>query len=100
MPFLTQSYRRHRATLSPEILQGFFLHFKAENNILKTSACIHETDDNRNCEKNGPHCAFGHGHDDLRAPIFDASVGGSGEVEIMERLPNTSEDKVTFMTSS
>ena len=68
---------------------------EVENNVLKTSACIHETDDNRNCEKNGPHCAFGHGHDDLRAPIFDASVGGSGEVEIMERLPNTSEDKVT-----
>jgi len=61
----------------------------------KTSACIHETDDNRNCEKNGPHCAFGHGHDDLRAPIFDASLatGEHGEREIMERLPSTSEDK-------
>ena len=63
----------------------------------QTSACIHETDDNRNCEKNGPHCAFGHGHDDLRAPIFDASAGGGanlGEVEIEERLPKNTEDKV------
>lgn len=53
----------------------------------KTSACIHETDDNRNCEKNGPHCAFGHGHDDLRAPIFDASAGNAtSATEIHERL--------------
>lgn len=41
----------------------------------KTAACIHETDENGHCEKNGPHCAFGHGADDLRSPTFDASCG-------------------------
>ena len=60
----------------------------------QTSACIHETDDNRNCEKNGPHCAFGHGHDDLRAPIFDASAGNAtSATEIHERL-NPDDNKV------
>ena len=63
---------------------------------LQTSACIHETDDNRNCEKNGPHCAFGHGHDDLRAPIFDATCGPeAADNEIHARL-NPDDNKVIF----
>lgn len=54
----------------------------------KTAACIHETDENGHCEKNGPHCAFGHGADDLRSPTFDASCGieVSSKGELQEKL--------------
>ncbi|CAG5098525.1 Oidioi.mRNA.OKI2018_I69.XSR.g15748.t1.cds [Oikopleura dioica] len=54
----------------------------------KTAACIHETDENGHCEKNGPHCAFGHGADDLRSPTFDASCGieVSSKGDLQEKL--------------
>jgi len=37
----------------------------------KTGTCIHETESRGNCVKNGPHCAFAHGSDDLRPPVYD-----------------------------
>lgn len=37
----------------------------------KTGTCIHETDSRGNCVKNGPHCAFAHGSNDLRPPVYD-----------------------------
>ncbi|MBN3306316.1 UNK protein, partial [Amia calva] len=37
----------------------------------KTGTCIHETDAKGHCSKNGPHCAFAHGPQDLRAPVYD-----------------------------
>uniref|UniRef100_H2YS29 C3H1-type domain-containing protein n=1 Tax=Ciona savignyi TaxID=51511 RepID=H2YS29_CIOSA len=37
----------------------------------KTGTCIHETDSRGNCVKNGPHCAFAHGAQDLRPPVYD-----------------------------
>lgn len=37
----------------------------------KTGVCVHETDARGLCVKNGAHCAFAHGADDLRIPVFD-----------------------------
>jgi len=38
----------------------------------KTAPCVHETDSRGHCVKNGVHCAFSHGVNDLRPPVFDA----------------------------
>lgn len=32
---------------------------------------MHETDSKGHCMKNGPHCPFAHGAQDLRAPVYD-----------------------------
>lgn len=32
---------------------------------------MYETDSRGQCTKNGPHCAFAHGMDDLRQPVYD-----------------------------
>lgn len=40
----------------------------------KTCICVHETDPSGQCVKNGQHCAFAHGTDDLRSPVY-----GTGE---------------------
>ena len=43
----------------------------------KTCMCVHETDSKGHCVKNGPHCAYAHGPDDLRMPVFDANEENS-----------------------
>ncbi|CAH8585551.1 unnamed protein product [Dicrocoelium dendriticum] len=37
----------------------------------KTGNCIYETTENGSCVKNGLHCAFAHGPDDIRLPVYD-----------------------------
>ncbi|CAH8543748.1 unnamed protein product [Schistosoma turkestanicum] len=37
----------------------------------KTGNCIYETMENGACVKNGLHCAFAHGPDDIRLPVYD-----------------------------
>ena len=37
----------------------------------KTGMCVHDTDNRGYCVKNGPHCAFAHGANDLRSPVYD-----------------------------
>lgn len=37
----------------------------------KTCMCVHDTDSRGYCVKNGPHCAFAHGSNDLRPPVYD-----------------------------
>lgn len=37
----------------------------------KTGICIYDTDTRGFCVKNGPHCAFAHGVQDLRNPVYD-----------------------------
>ncbi|BET01838.1 Zinc finger C-x8-C-x5-C-x3-H type (and similar) [Nesidiocoris tenuis] len=37
----------------------------------KTCNCVHETDNRGYCAKNGAHCAFAHGQDDQRMPVYD-----------------------------
>ncbi|XP_059098725.1 putative E3 ubiquitin-protein ligase UNKL isoform X2 [Tigriopus californicus] len=37
----------------------------------KTGMCVHDTDNRGYCVKNGPHCAFAHGNNDLRPPVYD-----------------------------
>lgn len=37
----------------------------------KTCMCVHDTDSRGFCVKNGPHCAFAHGNQDLRPPVYD-----------------------------
>ncbi|MGH0132723.1 UNVERIFIED_CONTAM: hypothetical protein FKN15_050291 [Acipenser sinensis] len=49
----------------------------------KTGTCIHETDGKGNCSKNGPHCTFAHGPQDLRAPVYDIR-----ELQAMEAMQN------------
>merc|ERR1712106_254026 len=38
----------------------------------KTGMCVHDTDNRGYCVKNGPHCAFAHGANDLRSPVYDS----------------------------
>lgn len=38
----------------------------------KTGLCTHESDLKGNCIKNGPHCSYAHGANDLRQPILDS----------------------------
>ena len=48
----------------------------------KTSTCVYETDSRGYCVKNGPHCAFAHGPNDLRPPVYDIrELQGVGRVE-------------------
>ncbi|ESO02446.1 hypothetical protein HELRODRAFT_188708 [Helobdella robusta] len=53
----------------------------------KTCMCVHETDAKGHCVKNGPHCAYAHGPDDLRMPVFDASeddnLNGEGSTNLL-----------------
>ncbi|RXM30362.1 RING finger protein unkempt-like [Acipenser ruthenus] len=49
----------------------------------KTGTCIHETDGKGNCSKNGPHCTFAHGPQDLRTPVYDIR-----ELQAMEAVQN------------
>ncbi|CAG2058253.1 unnamed protein product [Timema podura] len=37
----------------------------------KTCMCVHDTDTRGFCAKNGPHCAFAHGNNDLRPAVYD-----------------------------
>lgn len=37
----------------------------------KTAMCVYETDANGFCVRNGAHCAYAHGNEDLREPIFE-----------------------------
>ncbi|CAL8071354.1 unnamed protein product [Calicophoron daubneyi] len=37
----------------------------------KTGNCIYETTEGGACVKNGLHCAFAHGPDDIRLPVYD-----------------------------
>ncbi|CAG0886231.1 unnamed protein product [Darwinula stevensoni] len=37
----------------------------------KTGMCVHDTDARGFCVKNGHHCAFAHGIQDLRPPVYD-----------------------------
>lgn len=37
----------------------------------KTGNCIYETTESGSCVKNGLHCAFAHGPDDIRLPVYD-----------------------------
>lgn len=39
----------------------------------KTGTCIYETDAKGHCTKNGPHCAFAHGANDMRPPVYDST---------------------------
>ena len=38
----------------------------------KTGICVYETDQRGFCVKNGAHCAFAHGVNDLRSPQYDS----------------------------
>lgn len=53
----------------------------------KTGTCIHETDSRGNCVKNGPHCAFAHGAQDLRPPVYDIREMEQHKTEPLSREP-------------
>jgi hypothetical protein len=38
----------------------------------KTGLCTHESDLKGHCLKNGPHCSYAHGANDLRQPVLDS----------------------------
>ena len=44
----------------------------------KTGMCVHDTDNRGYCVKNGPHCAFAHGANDLRPPVYDSRYALDG----------------------
>lgn len=58
----------------------------------KTGMCVHDTDNRGYCVKNGPHCAFAHGTNDLRPPVYDIKemhAIENGEVEDNRTGPNS-----------
>lgn len=61
----------------------------------KTAICIHETDTKGNCVKNGPHCAFAHGTNDLRPPVYDIK-----ELQAQQMSNSTSSSASTTSTAS
>jgi hypothetical protein len=38
----------------------------------KTGLCTHDSDGKGHCLKNGPHCSYAHGANDLRQPVLDS----------------------------
>lgn len=58
----------------------------------KTGMCVHDTDNRGFCVKNGPHCAFAHGANDLRPPVYDIKelqAIENGEIEDNRMGPNS-----------
>ncbi|KAM3175934.1 hypothetical protein ACTXT7_007495 [Hymenolepis weldensis] len=54
----------------------------------KTGNCIYETTENGACVKNGLHCAFAHGPDDLRLPVYDIrEVQDASSSKVTVNLP-------------
>lgn len=49
----------------------------------KTCMCVHDTDARGYCVKNGHHCAFAHGAQDQRPPVFDIK-----ELEALQSVEN------------
>nr|XP_053654970.1 RING finger protein unkempt homolog isoform X2 [Cherax quadricarinatus] len=47
----------------------------------KTGMCVHDTDSRGMCVKNGPHCAFAHGVEDVRPPVYDIR-----ELQVLEMM--------------
>ncbi|KFD72265.1 hypothetical protein M514_01320 [Trichuris suis] len=69
----------------------------------KTTLCVHATDVAGHCMKNGLHCPFAHGPDDLREPVFElrdsesTSAEDRNTVELLEhrdRLSYVVEDPI------
>ncbi|XP_037074054.1 RING finger protein unkempt homolog [Pollicipes pollicipes] len=69
----------------------------------KTGMCVHDTDSRGLCVKNGVHCAFAHGQNDLRPPVYDkkeqemidhpeTDVNGSGPNSLDKERNMMSED--------
>ncbi|XP_013398420.1 RING finger protein unkempt homolog [Lingula anatina] len=56
----------------------------------KTGTCVYETDAKGCCVKNGPHCAFAHGAQDLRAPVYDIR-----ELQNLDQPPPVGPEKPT-----
>ena len=59
----------------------------------KTCPCVYETDSKGHCVKNGLHCAFAHGPQDLRKPIYDIreiQAAEMGDGETVTESPLTS----------
>ncbi|KAL3319534.1 hypothetical protein Ciccas_001790 [Cichlidogyrus casuarinus] len=53
----------------------------------KTGCCIYETTDNGSCVKNGLHCAFAHGPDDVRTPVYDIREVQDSSLRYTVNLP-------------
>ncbi len=51
----------------------------------KTGLCTHESDAKGHCLKNGPHCSYAHGANDLRQPVLDSREIQNSELAL-ERL--------------
>ncbi|KAL7635578.1 UNVERIFIED_CONTAM: hypothetical protein RMT77_014647 [Armadillidium vulgare] len=68
----------------------------------KTGMCVHDTDSRGMCVKNGPHCAFAHGVDDVRPPVYDIrelQAMESGEHENSNGIGPNSLDKERNMVN-
>lgn len=58
----------------------------------KTCPCVYETDSKGYCVKNGLHCAFAHGPQDLRKPVYDireVQAAENGEAQGIAESPLT-----------
>ena len=56
----------------------------------KTASCIHETDAKGHCTKNGQHCAFAHGPNDVRPAVFDVRELQGNDLGNNDRTNNLS----------
>lgn len=60
----------------------------------KTAMCVYETDPRGYCVKNGAHCAYSHGPDDLRQPVFDAHTDPSSNTSSSQSALSESLDSM------
>ena len=47
----------------------------------KTEKCLYPSASTGHCSKNGQHCMFAHGDDDLRDPVYDLTLPPATAVE-------------------
>jgi len=62
----------------------------------KTEKCLHSTAGNGHCSKNGQHCMFAHGDDDLREPVYDLTLPAVPAVERSNAVAGTGMDKIAI----
>jgi len=61
----------------------------------KTEKCLHPTASNGHCSKNGQHCMFAHGDDDIREPVYDLTLPPVMAMEHTNAKAGVGMDKIT-----
>ena len=72
--FFTSFRDRHRLHFSCQLLHRNANDTEKRYHLryFKTGLCTHDSDGKGHCLKNGPHCSYAHGANDLRQPVLDS----------------------------